>query len=138
MEQLTISEVARQVGLRPSAIRYYEQRKLLPRAVRVSGQRRYGMAAVQWLAVICRAQEAGFTLDEIRQLLAGVGPATPISARWSKLAAAKIAELDGRIEQIRSMKALLERLQSRCCCETIEECGAGILRKSGERRPALD
>jgi len=137
MEQLTISQVARQVGLRPSAVRYYEQKKILPSPARVSGQRRYGIAAVQRLAVIRRAQEAGFSLDEIRQLLLGVGPSAPISARWKKLAAAKIAELDDRMERIRSMKDLLERLQTRCTCETIEQCGAGILRNSTGRWRAL-
>ena len=46
MAKLTISEVARQVGLRPSAIRYYEQRKLLLPPQRVSGQRRYDDAVL--------------------------------------------------------------------------------------------
>jgi len=41
MPELTISEVARQVGLQASAIRYYERIGLLPRAPRVGGQRRY-------------------------------------------------------------------------------------------------
>ena len=68
MTQLSISEVARQVGLRPSAIRYYEQMRILSPARRVSGQRRYDVAVVYQLAVLRRAQEVGFTLDEIRKL----------------------------------------------------------------------
>jgi DNA-binding transcriptional MerR regulator len=128
MAQLTISEVARRVGLRPSAIRYYEQRKVLLPARRVSGQRRYDDSVLYRLAVVRRAQDAGFSLDEIRQLFFGFRESTPISARWKKIAEGKIAELTARIAQIQSMKDLLEKLQTCCRCETVDQCGAGILR----------
>ncbi len=127
MAHLTISETARRVGLRPSAIRYYEQLGVLPPASRVSGQRRYNMSGVYRIAVLRRAQEAGFSLAEIRQLLLGVGQGTSISARWKKAAVGKIAELDAKIDQIRSMKALLQKLQTGCQCDTVDQCGAGIL-----------
>ena len=128
MAQLTISEVARQVGLRPSAIRYYEQMKILPPARRVSGQRRYDAGTVHELAVLRRAQEVGFTLDEIRQLFSGFRKSTPISTRWRKIAETKHAELDAQISRIQSMKELLKRLEACCRCETVHQCGAGILR----------
>ncbi|MDQ2947527.1 MAG: MerR family transcriptional regulator [Acidobacteriota bacterium] len=127
MTLLTISETARRVGLRPSAIRYYEQLGILPLTQRVSGQRRYNMSGVYRIAVLRTAQEAGFSLDEIRELLLGLGQRSPISARWKKAAVGKIAELDARIDQIRSMKELLQKLQSGCHCETVDQCGAGIL-----------
>jgi MerR family redox-sensitive transcriptional activator SoxR len=129
MESLTISEVARQVGVQASAIRYYESRKILPAPQRIGGQRRYGPAAVHQLAVIRRAQEAGFSLEEIRQIFFGFRPSTPVSARWRKLAESKLAELDEQLARIQSMKELLERLRTRCRCETVDECGAAILRK---------
>jgi len=128
MPQLSISEVARQVGLRTSAIRYYEEIGILERARRVNGQRRYDETVLYRLAVVRRAQEAGFTLDEIRRLFFGFVPATPISQRWKKIAERKIVELDARIEQIQSMRTLLKKLQTCCECETVERCGAGILR----------
>ena len=130
MPQLSISEVARQLGLRTSAIRYYEEIGILERARRVSGQRRYDETVLYRLAVVRRAQEAGFTLDEIRQLFFGFVPSTPISQRWRKIAERKIVELDARIEQIQSMRTLLTKLQSCCECETVERCGAGILRSA--------
>ena len=68
MSRLTISEVARQVGLKSSAIRYYEQLGILPPAERVSGQRRYDRTVLYRLAVVQRARQAGFSLDEIRTL----------------------------------------------------------------------
>ena len=130
---MTISEVGRRVGLRASAIRYYEQIGILERAPRVSGQRRYDETVLYRLAVVRRAQEAGFTLDEIRELFFGFVPSTPVSQRWKKIADRKMVELDARIEQIQSMRKLLKKMQTCCECETVERCGAGIL---GIRRSA--
>jgi MerR family redox-sensitive transcriptional activator SoxR len=128
MPPLSISAVARQVGLRTSAIRYYEQIGILAPARRVSGQRRYDETVLYRLAVVQRAQDAGFTLDEIRRLFFGFSPATPVSERWKRIAERKLVELDAKIAKIQSMRKLLEKLQSCCECETVERCGAGILR----------
>ena len=126
MAELTISEVARRARLRASAIRYYERIRILPPARRVSGQRRYEMTAVYRLAVVRRAQEAGFTLDEIRQLFFGFGTRAPASRRWRQLAEHKVAELEARIEQLERMKDVIERLRTRCQCSTLEQCGRAM------------
>ena len=135
MKQWSISEIGRQVGLRASAIRYYEQIGILEPARRVSGQRRYDETVLYRLAVVRRAQDAGFTLDEVRQLFFGFSPSTPVSKRWKKIAEQKIVELDARIEQIQSMRKLLKKLESCCECETVERCGAGILGLTRAPRP---
>ena len=127
MTQWSISQIAQQAGLRTSAIRYYEQIGILVRAPRVSGQRRYDETALYRLAVVRRAQEAGFSLDEIRQLFFGFSPSTPVSQRWKKIAARKMVELEAKLEQIHSMRRLLVKLQACCDCETVERCGAGML-----------
>jgi len=132
MEFLPISEVARQTGVPASAIRYYESCRILASPRRVGGQRRYEMSAVYQLAVVRRAQEAGFTLDEIRQLFAGFRPDMPLSARWQKLADTKMADLDRQIARIQSMKDVLERLRTRCHCDTVIECGAAMLAASAD------
>jgi len=124
---MSISEIGRKVGLRTSAIRYYEQIGILEPARRVSGQKRYDETVLYRLAVIRRAQEVGFTLDEIRQLFFGFAQSTPISQRWKKIAERKMVELDARLEQIQSMRKLLKKLETCCECETVERCGAGIL-----------
>ena len=77
MAQWSISEIGRKVGLRASAIRYYEQIGILEPARRVSGRRHYDDRVLYRLAVVRRAQEAGFTLDEIRQLFFGFSHSTP-------------------------------------------------------------
>ena len=118
----TISEVANQIGLRSSAIRYYEQIGILPTAQRVSGQRRYDVTALHRLAVIQRARQTGFTLTEIKQLFFGFRAGTPPSVRWQKLKTRKIVELDSMLEYIQSMRELLEQ-QGKCRCTGLEECG---------------
>lgn len=67
MDDLTIGEVARRAGLRPSALRYYESVGILSPPQRVSGQRRYDATALQRIALIQLAQRAGFTIAEIRK-----------------------------------------------------------------------
>ena len=128
MPQLYISEVARQVGLRPSAIRYYERIGLLPSAQRESGQRRYDTTALYRLAIIQRARQLGFTLDEIRQLFFGFGNASRASERWQKLSQRKLAELDSLLDGIKAVRRLLKKMMQDCRCETLDQCGKGIFR----------
>ena len=125
---LSISEVAKQIGLRPSAIRYYEQIGILPPAQRVSGQRRYDVTALHRLVVIQRARQTGFTLTEIKQLVFGFRAGTPPSVRWQKLKKQKIVELDAMLEHIQTMRDLLEQ-QGKCRCEALEECGKRMFEK---------
>jgi MerR family redox-sensitive transcriptional activator SoxR len=115
---LTIGEVARRVGLRASAIRYYEKLGLLPVPQRTSGRRQYTEAAVLRLTVIRFARENGFTLLEIHRLFAG----KPYSSQLRQLAREKIDELGGVIARARGMQALLKGAL-RCKCLTLEECG---------------
>jgi MerR family redox-sensitive transcriptional activator SoxR len=128
VSQLTISEVAQQVGLNSSAIRYYERIGLLPVAQRISRQRRYDTTALYRLAIIQRARQLGFTLDEIRQLFFGFRNVTRVSERWQKLSRRKMSELDNLIEGIKSVQRLLMKMMKNCRCETLDQCGKGIFR----------
>jgi MerR family redox-sensitive transcriptional activator SoxR len=128
MPQLSISEVARQVGLRPSAIRYYEQIRLLPAALRLSGQRRYDPSTLHRLAIIQRARQLGFTLDEIRQLFFGFGNVTRASERWRKLSKRKLVELENLTNGIKAVRRLLKKMTGNCRCETLDQCGKTIFR----------
>jgi len=127
MPKLSISEVARTVGIRPSAIRYYEQIGLLPPVQRIRGQRRYDPATVSLLVVIHQARQNGFTLDEIRELFFGFDRRTGPAARWQSLSQRKLAELDASIEQIRNVQRRLAQLRDGCRCQTLEECGEGLI-----------
>jgi DNA-binding transcriptional MerR regulator len=123
---VTIGEVARQAGLRASAIRYYEKAGLLPRPARTSGRRRYDQGVLELLAVLEHAKACGFTLAETRQLFGGFRNERPVSEGWRALARDKIAELDGLAARIAAMRTLLERIQD-CACVDVRQCGRSIL-----------
>ena len=126
---LAIAEVARVFGIRTSAIRYYEKIGILPLPSRRSGQRRYGESVLFRLAVIQRARETGFTLDEIRKLFFGFRPGTRPPKRWRELSERKLTELQDRMERLKTMETLLKRLEN-CRCSALDECGKKLLRRS--------
>ena len=117
------------VGLRPSAIRYYEQIGILPPVKRIRGQRQYDPATVSYLVVIQRARQNSFTLDEVRELFFGFDRRTGPAARWQKLSERKLGELETSIERIRNVQRRLSQLRDGCGCSTLEECGAGFLKR---------
>ncbi|MGH2561150.1 MAG: MerR family transcriptional regulator [Thermomicrobiales bacterium] len=133
MEQLTIGEVAKRAGLRPSAIRYYESAGLLPSPGRVGGQRRYDTGVLDRLAVIRLAQQAGFTVAEIRQMLTGFDPTTPFSVRWRALAERKLTEIDELIARAEAMKGMLKE-GLRCGCLSWDDCA--LVARAAERQAA--
>jgi len=126
---LAIAEVARVFGIRTSAIRYYEKIGILPLPSRRSGQRRYGESVLFRLAVIQRARETGFTLEEIRKLFFGFRPGTRPPKRWRELSERKLTELQDRMERLKTMETLLKRLEN-CRCSALDECGKKLLRRS--------
>jgi MerR family redox-sensitive transcriptional activator SoxR len=131
---LPIGEIARQAGVRPSRIRYYESIGLLPTPERVSGKRRYEPDVLRRLTVIAAAQRIGFTLDEIRQLL---GPGRrPAHERLRTLAIHKLPEIEELISRATTIRQLLITCAA-CECDSLDECQ--ILEESiaaiPERRP---
>ena len=126
---LAISDVARVFGLRTSAIRYYEQIGILPPPKRENGRRRYDKSVLFRLAVVQRARETGFTLEEIRELFFGFLPETPPPRRWHELSQRKIAELRERMKRLKLMETLLKRVEN-CRCDVLDECGEKILQQS--------
>ena len=124
-EGATIGEVARRAGVRPSALRYYERVGVLPAPGRQNGRRRYEGGVLREvldrLAVVGVAQQAGFTIAEIRTLLDGFSEDTPPSERWRVLASEKLPEVEALIGRARGMKRLLER-GLECECLRIEDC----------------
>jgi MerR family redox-sensitive transcriptional activator SoxR len=135
MAGLTISQVARQVDLRPSAIRYYERIGILPEAQRSSGQRRYDETVLYKLAVIQRARLIGFSLEDIRRLFFGFRTNTPAAERWRKLSERKLAELKTLVGHIQTIQGLL-RKQGNCRCTKLDQCGKAMFLKSYEERGA--
>ncbi|MEO1269713.1 MAG: MerR family transcriptional regulator [Myxococcota bacterium] len=125
MKTLSIGEIARLAGFETSALRYYEEIGLLPRPAREAGRRRYNPDVLERLAVIALAKEAGFRLDEIKTLLDGFAPDTPVSTRWRTLAQHKIPEIDAHIGRLRAMKRLLQQ-GIECDCVEISSCSLAL------------
>jgi MerR family redox-sensitive transcriptional activator SoxR len=119
--ELTISQVARQVGVRTSTLRYYEEIGLLAAPHRVSGQRRYDPNVLQRLAVIQTAQQAGFTLEEIRILFNDILPSSSPTPRWRDLVERKLDELNTMLLHVQSMKTLLEDVMN-CGDPQLADC----------------
>lgn len=125
LSNLTITDVARRMGIRPSAIRYYESIGLLPIPSRVNSRRRYDEGILQRLAIIGTAQRMGFTIAEISTLLHGFSAETPAWARWQTLAQGKLPEIDALIRKAVGMKRLLEASLA-CECLTLDACVAAL------------
>ena len=121
MKPLSIGEVAKRTGVRTSALRYYEDAGVLPRAARVAGRRRYDADIIHRIDMLRFAQQAGFTLDEIKTLFHGFGAETLLSTRWHSLAREKLLELEQLAERIDRMRRALQ-LGLKCGCIRIEDC----------------
>jgi MerR family transcriptional regulator, redox-sensitive transcriptional activator SoxR len=131
---LTIGEVAQLVGLRTSAIRYYESVGVLPEPERESGQRRYTTKTVRQLQVIDVAKRAGFSLEEARALLATDREGSPAYAQLRELAQQKLPQVDALIERAQAMRAWLTTATG-CGCQTLDACA--LFDADSDRQRAL-
>jgi MerR family mercuric resistance operon transcriptional regulator len=109
---VTIAGLARQGGVGVETIRYYQRRGLFPVPKPLQGVRRYGAADIRRLKFIRAAQAAGFTLEEIGELLAL--DAGHDHARARALARERIGALDAKIAQLEQARDALKRLARDC------------------------
>ena len=109
----TIGGLAKAAGVGVETVRYYHRRGLLPEPARPPGEvRRYGEEDLRRLRFIRSAQAAGFTLNEIGELLAL--DAADDRARARALAQDRVAALDARIEQLLEARNALAGLATAC------------------------
>jgi MerR family copper efflux transcriptional regulator len=121
---LTIGHLAKQAGVNLETVRYYERRGLLPKPPRsASGYRLFPTDSARRLRFIRRAQELGFSLKEIRELLSLRVSRTTTSRDIRARAEAKIADIDAKIRSLDSMKKTLRKLTTVCDgCAPLAEC----------------
>jgi MerR family transcriptional regulator, mercuric resistance operon regulatory protein len=113
MAAMTIARLAEAGGVGVETVRYYQRRGLLMEPARPGGGfRRYGAADVRRLRFIRQAQAAGFTLEEIGELLQL--NAVDDRARARELARLRVAALDARIAELQDARASLVRLADAC------------------------
>jgi len=126
-DQLTRGALARQGGVNIETVRYYERRGLLPEPPRSqSGYRLFSKDDVRRVRFIKRAQELGFSLKEIQELLALRVEPQSTRAGVRQRAEVKIADIDEKIRQLRAMKKSLQRLTA-SCSGSGPVCGCPIL-----------
>lgn len=114
MAAFTVSRLAREAGVKPSTIRYYERRRLLPMPRRtLAGYRVYTDDALRRLGFIKHAQGLGFSLREVQELL-GLLAKKRSSAQVCAVTREKIQVIEEKIGQLRRFKENLELLTSSC------------------------
>jgi len=115
VEYLTIGQLAKQARVNRETVRYYERRRLLSRPSRsISGYRVFSDDAVRRLRFIRHAKMLGFSLNEIRELLALRVDSIDACDRVRVRTQAKLADIDNKIQLLRQMKAALTRLVGAC------------------------
>lgn len=121
---LKIGEVAKRGGVSLQAIRYYEREGLLPEPPRLdSGYRFFPESTVQRITFIKRAQELGFSLAEIRQMLLLREDADEGPQGMFEFARLKVVSIDEKIEELQAKKKFLSAL-AECCptCGPLTDC----------------
>ncbi len=112
---LTIGKVASQANVSIETVRYYERLGLVPEPPRSeSGYRLYDEESVKRLRFIKEAQELGFTLEEIRDLLSLRVDANTSCAEVRQRAEQKVTEIAGKIRSLQAMQAALEGMIAAC------------------------
>jgi MerR family mercuric resistance operon transcriptional regulator len=121
---LSIGELSRRTGVNIETIRYYERIKMLPAPPRTStGRRVYGALETRSLTFIRRSRELGFTLDEVRALLAlSAEDGKNTCGEMRQVAARHLADIRAKIVDLRAMARVLSDAVQRCDAAEIPGC----------------
>ncbi|MGE3498637.1 MAG: MerR family transcriptional regulator [Candidatus Binatia bacterium] len=115
----------------PHTILYYERRGLLPAARRSSnGYRLFSQESVRQIRFIKRAQALGFSLKEVKAILALTRAAGASCADIHEIVQAKVADIDAKLRSLREARKMLARLSEQCdgggaarACEILQQLG---------------
>ncbi|SDD61211.1 MerR family transcriptional regulator [Paraburkholderia lycopersici] len=128
----TLSELS---GVNIETIRYYEKVGLLPAASRAgNGYRQYDDASVERLAFVRRGRELGFTIDEIRGLLALAHHPDQPCSNADRMTRSHLEAIEGKIRDLQRMRRALRQVVD-CRGQTAEHCQ--LLRALGASKPQL-
>ena len=118
MKTLRIGDAAKQADVNVQTIRYYERRGLLPKPSRTeSNYRMYSEDIVTRVRFIKRAQELGFTLKEIEELLSLRATPDTRCGDVRRRAQIKVRDIDDKIRTLNAMRAALDKLVDQCSGE---------------------
>jgi MerR family mercuric resistance operon transcriptional regulator len=122
-ENISIGELSKLSGVKIETIRYYERIKMLPAPPRTAkGRRVYGPAEKRTLAFIRRSRELGFTLEEIRALLALGGPERASCADVHKIASTHLANVRNKLSDLVKLEIILAETVAQCSDGATPDC----------------
>lgn len=120
---MNISQAAARAELPPKTIRYYEEIGLVtPARRRANGYRDYSEREIHTLRFVARARSLGFPVEECRALVALYGDTTRKSGDVKEIALRRITEIDGKIKELKSMRATLHELADKCHGDDRPDC----------------
>ena len=121
--RLMIGALSKRTGCNIETIRFYERTGVLPAPPRTPGGRRiYDLDDLMRLTFVRRTRELGFTLSQVRDLLALADGRAGSCPKVEKLAQAKLDATRGRIADLKRMEAILADMVARCAGGTVPEC----------------
>jgi MerR family copper efflux transcriptional regulator len=134
---MNIGQAAKASGVSAKMIRHYESVGLFPEAARTdSGYRQYGDKDVNTLRFIRRSRDLGFSIEQIRELLALWQDRKRPSRQVKAVAQAHIDELDTKLRELQAMKATLQHLVHCCHGDERPDCPIIETLESGRSRQA--
>lgn len=124
MHELTRGDVAEQAAVHVETLRYYERRGLIPKPRRTATNYRiYSPDTIRLVRFVKRAQELGFALDEIKELLSLRATPNARCADIRRRAEAKMQDIDEKMRALRRMRRALSTLIEECAGERpITDC----------------
>ncbi len=118
MNVLTAGQLAKKANVKKETVRYYERRGLIPEPMRTeSGYRQYSQDTVSRIKFIKRAQELGFSLKEIEELLSLRVDNHTTCGDFKNIAEIKISEVEEKIHSLNQIKKALKKLVALCSDE---------------------
>lgn len=122
-ESLSIGRLAAEAGAKVQTVRYYEEIGLMPKPLRTTGnQRRYGPAHRARLGFIRHGRELGFSLDQIRSMLALSDEPDRPCDEIDEVARAHLADVEARIERLEALRTELRRMIRQCSGGRVADC----------------
>jgi len=119
----TSGQLAKAAGVNLETVRYYENIKLMPPPPRTEGgHRAYDGSHIQRLTFIRRSRELGFSIEEIRALLALSAPHQGSCAEVKDIAAKHLAEVQAKLADLAKLAAILAQTIARCTRDATATC----------------
>ena len=119
---MNVGDAAARSGLPAKTIRYYEEIGLIAPARAGNGDRDYSSDDIHRLAVLRRARNLGFSIDDCRQLMALYRDRSRASHDVREIAAAHVSAIEEKVRELQSMRATLQKLIHACHGDDRPDC----------------